>query len=92
VDTTTLFRQCARQPSIVGVMRLALVSYREDCLTVPYAAGARKSRAPKRKPKRPCAVIAAHFFLWLSSTPRMNCFEYCRRTLTHFSGARTLKN
>jgi hypothetical protein len=30
-------------------MRLALVTCREECLTVPYAAGARKSRAQKKK-------------------------------------------
>jgi hypothetical protein len=45
----TLFRKCAHRPS-VGVTRPALLNYREDCLTVPYAAGARKSRAPEGKP------------------------------------------
>src|SRR6266849_2928310 len=47
VDTTTLFRKCARQPSI-GLTRLALLSccLPGRLLDRPCAVGARKNRAP----------------------------------------------
>src|SRR5882724_3519664 len=51
VDTTTLFRKCARQPSI-GLTRLALLScYSPGRLRDRpcNAAGARKNRAPERE-------------------------------------------
>src|SRR5882672_5554915 len=67
VDTTTLFRKCARQPSI-GLTRLALlVTYRENCSTVPVRGGRpQKSRARKGKP----ALLSVFRQLCAGSGPR----------------------